>query len=185
MKLKVTMLGTILAVATYAGHALAIDEVKDTGAEKATAKSETITNEDSIDKGKTGKKAKAKKSDKAADAKPKKLEKRSDGLVIEDVKVGTGMEARLGTKITVHYRGTFKNGKEFDSSYKSGAPIAFPLEEGGLIKGWTEGIAGMKVGGKRKLKVPYAMGYGERGTPDGTIPPKTDLDFEVELVKVE
>ncbi len=125
----------------------------------------------------------AKKEDKKAAA--SKDETRPDGLVIKDLKVGKGMEAKLGSKITVHYRGTLKNGKEFDSSYKSGQPATFPLEEGRLIKGWTEGIPGMKVGGKRKLSVPYAMAYGERGTPNGDIPPKSDLDFEVELLKVE
>ncbi len=115
----------------------------------------------------------------------KKTTKRADGLVIEDVKVGSGAAAKLGSKITVHYRGTLKSGKEFDSSYTAGNPITFELLEGRLIKGWTEGIPGMKVGGKRKLSIPYALAYGERGTPDGTIPPKSDLNFEVELVDVK
>ncbi len=110
---------------------------------------------------------------------------RADGLVIEDVVKGTGAEAKLGSKITVHYRGTFKDGgKEFDSSLK-GDPITFELRNGALIRGWTEGIPGMKVGGKRKLVVPYAMAYGERGTPDGTIGPKKDLVFDVELKEVK
>ena len=109
---------------------------------------------------------------------------RPDGLVIVDEKVGNGKVAALGSKITVHYRGTLKNGKEFDSSYKRNEPISFDLLEGRLIKGWTEGIPGMKVGGKRKLSIPYAMAYGERGTPDGSIPPRSDLDFEVELLGV-
>jgi FKBP-type peptidyl-prolyl cis-trans isomerase len=109
---------------------------------------------------------------------------RADGLVIEDLKVGAGKEAKLGSKITVHYRGTLENGKEFDSSY-SGEPITFDLLEGRLIKGWTEGIPGMKVGGKRKLHIPFAIAYGERGTPDGAIPPKSNLNFEVELIDVK
>lgn len=117
--------------------------------------------------------------------KESKAEKRADGLEITDLKKGTGPEAKLGKKITVHYRGTFKDGKEFDSSYSGGEPITFELAEGRLIKGWTEGIPGMKVGGKRKLMIPYKLAYGERGTPDGTIPPKSDLYFEVELLKVE
>lgn len=123
----------------------------------------------------------AKKEDEKAGKKPAK---RTDGLVIEDLKVGSGMEAALGKTITVHYKGTLMNGKVFDQSY-GGDPISFQLEEGRLIKGWTEGIPGMKVGGKRKLKIPYAMAYGERGTPDGAIPPRSDLNFEVELMKVE
>lgn len=144
------------------------------------------TPKEKVDSVKAAKKGKAKKEDKkAADTAKAVKETRPDGLKIEDLKVGNGAEAKLGSKITVHYRGTFKDGKEFDSSYKSGSPAEFPLEEGGLIKGWTEGIPGMKVGGKRKLMVPYALAYGERGTPNGQIPPKSDLNFEVELIKVE
>lgn len=117
--------------------------------------------------------------------KGQKVDKRADGLEIEDVVVGKGKEAKLGSKITVHYRGTLaKNGQEFDSSYKRNEPITFELAEGRLIKGWTEGIPGMKVGGKRKLHIPYAMAYGEQGTPGGPIGPKEDLNFEVELKDV-
>ncbi|MGE3262990.1 MAG: FKBP-type peptidyl-prolyl cis-trans isomerase [Bacteriovoracia bacterium] len=126
-------------------------------------------------------KPEAKKEDKAA----KGDKKRSDGLVIEDEKVGSGKEAKLGSKITVHYRGTLESGKEFDSSYAAGEPITFDLLEGRLIKGWTEGIPGMKVGGKRKLKIPYQLAYGETGTPGGPIPPKANLNFEVELMDVK
>ncbi|MCO5142508.1 MAG: FKBP-type peptidyl-prolyl cis-trans isomerase [Oligoflexia bacterium] len=142
-------------------------------------------------KEKTEKKGSAKKVEKKTEKKAEKKEsvkketKRSDGLVIVDLKEGTGEEAKLGSRITVHYRGTLKNGKEFDSSYSSGMPITFELLEGRLIRGWTEGIPGMKVGGKRRLEIPYALAYGERGTPNGEIPPKSDLDFEVELVKIE
>lgn len=135
---------------------------------------------------KTTKKKAAKKEAAAEKLAEKKAEnKRPDGLVIEDEKVGSGKEAALGSKITVHYRGTLKNGKEFDSSYKAGEPITFDLIEGRLIKGWTEGIPGMKVGGKRKLKIPYQLAYGDTGTPGGPIPPKADLDFEVELLDVK
>lgn len=128
-----------------------------------------------------------KKIQEAKEKKAKKgaVTKRPDGLVIEDVVVGTGKEAKLGSRITVHYRGTLaKGGAEFDSSYKRNEPISFELLEGRLIKGWTEGIPGMKVGGKRKLHIPYALAYGEQGTPGGPIGPKADLDFEVELKDV-
>lgn len=131
----------------------------------------------------TAEKVTAEKATKDAKAGAKPVT-RPDGLVIQDEKVGNGKVAALGSKITVHYRGTLKSGKEFDSSYKRNEPISFDLLEGRLIKGWTEGIPGMKVGGKRKLSIPYAMAYGERGTPDGSIPPKSDLDFEVELLGV-
>jgi FKBP-type peptidyl-prolyl cis-trans isomerase len=116
----------------------------------------------------------------------KEMSARPDGLVIEDVKEGSGTAAKLGSKITVHYKGTLKkDGKVFDSSYDRKEPITFDLLEGRLIKGWTEGIPGMKVGGKRKLTIPYAMAYGDSGTPDGAIPPKSDLNFEVELIEVK
>jgi FKBP-type peptidyl-prolyl cis-trans isomerase len=123
----------------------------------------------------------AKKEEKAA----KGEKKLPDGLVITDEKSGSGKEAQLGSKITVHYRGTLESGKEFDSSYKAGQPITFDLLEGRLIKGWTEGIPGMKVGGKRKLHIPYQLAYGEAGTPDGSIPAKSNLNFEVELIDVK
>ena len=159
MKLGLMILGAILCTASFA-HA----------ADKKT------------DKKASSKKVEAKA--KTDEAKPSH-ETLPSGLKIDDEKVGTGAEAKLNSKITVNYRGTFKDGKEFDSSYKAGKPVEFPLEEGHLIKGWTEGIPGMKVGGKRKLFVPYKLGYGERGTPGGEIPGKTDLYFEVELMKVE
>ena len=102
-------------------------------------------------------------------------------LIIEDLEVGEGEECPAGAQVTVHYRGTLMDGTEFDSSYKRGQPINFPLNN--LIKGWQEGIPGMKVGGKRKLTIPYAMGYGVHGSPP-TIPPKADLIFEIELLGV-
>lgn len=102
-------------------------------------------------------------------------------LVIEDAVVGTGLECPQGATVKVHYRGTLMDGTEFDSSYKRGQPIEFPLRN--LIKGWQEGIPGMKVGGKRKLTIPYAMGYGVHGSPPA-IPPKADLIFEIELLGV-
>lgn len=133
-------------------------------------------------KGAAKKEEKMAKEDKASDKGEKKM---PDGLVISDEKTGSGKEAQLGSKITVHYRGTLENGKEFDSSYKAGEPITFDLLEGRLIKGWTEGIPGMKVGGKRKLKIPYQLAYGASGTPDGAIPPKSNLNFDVELIDVK
>lgn len=103
-------------------------------------------------------------------------------LVIEDVVVGTGEECPAGAVVRVHYRGALMDGTEFDSSYKRGEPIEFPL--GNLIKGWQEGIPGMKVGGKRKLTIPYMLGYGIHGAPP-SIPPKADLVFEIELLGVK
>lgn len=103
-------------------------------------------------------------------------------LIIEDIVVGTGPECPAGATVEVHYKGTLMDGTKFDSSYDRDESIVFPL--GNLIQGWQEGIPGMKVGGKRKLTVPYAKAYGERGIP-GAIPAKADLVFEIELLGVK
>lgn len=116
--------------------------------------------------------------------KNKKSIKKPDGLVINDVVVGKGAEAVAGKKVTVHYVGKLTNGTEFDSSIKHNSPFSFDLGAGQVIKGWDEGVAGMKVGGKRKLTIPSALAYGERGA-GGVIPPNATLVFDVELLKVE
>ena len=108
----------------------------------------------------------------------------SDGsLGIADLVVGTGAEAAKGDKVKVHYVGTLTDGKEFDSSRKHNAPFDFQLGAGEVIKGWDQGVAGMKVGGKRKLTVPANLGYGMRGSPP-VIPGNATLLFEVELLEV-
>ncbi len=101
-----------------------------------------------------------------------------------DMKVGTGAEAVNGKKVKVHYTGTLTNGTKFDSSLDSGKPFSFTLGMGEVIRGWDIGVAGMKVGGKRKLTIPYHLAYGEAGSPP-TIPPKATLLFDVELLGVE
>jgi peptidylprolyl isomerase len=104
------------------------------------------------------------------------------GLRITDLELGTGAEAVAGQTVSVNYRGSLTNGKEFDSSYGRG-PFSFRLGGGQVIQGWDEGVAGMKVGGKRKLVIPPDLGYGSRGA-GGVIPPDATLIFEVELLKV-
>ena len=106
----------------------------------------------------------------------------ASGLSITDLVVGDGAEAVKGEVVSVNYRGTLANGKEFDSSYGRG-PFSFPLGAGRVIQGWDEGVAGMKVGGKRKLVIPPDLAYGERGA-GGVIPANATLTFEVELLKV-
>lgn len=108
----------------------------------------------------------------------------SNELKIEDVKVGTGEVAVAGKKVTVNYIGTLTDGSKFDSSYDRNAHFTFTLGSGEVIKGWDQGIAGMKVGGKRILTIPASLGYGERGAPP-VIPANATLIFEVELLKVE
>ena len=105
-------------------------------------------------------------------------------LEIEDLKVGDGPEAKSGDNVTVHYRGTLTDGTKFDASYDRGQPFPFRLGGGQVIKGWDQGVAGMKVGGKRKLTIPPDLGYGARGAGGGVIPPNATLVFEVELLKV-
>ena len=104
-------------------------------------------------------------------------------LVIEDLKVGTGKVALAPASVTVHYVGTLTDGKKFDSSRDRGQGFSFKLGAGQVIKGWDQGVAGMKVGGLRKLTIPPHLAYGERGFP-GAIPPSATLVFEVELLSV-
>jgi len=105
------------------------------------------------------------------------------GLKYEDIKKGTGAEAKKGDTVEVEYTGWLKNGKKFDSSKDHGGTFTFPLGKGRVIKGWDEGVQGMKVGGVRKLFIPPDLGYGERGAGN-VIPPNADLIFEVKLIKV-
>ena len=109
----------------------------------------------------------------------------SNGLQITDTKAGTGAEARKGQTVTVHYTGWLYNngqqGAKFDSSRDRKDPFKFPLGSGMVIKGWDEGVAGMKVGGQRTLIIPPEMGYGARGA-GGVIPPNATLKFDVELL---
>lgn len=107
-----------------------------------------------------------------------------DELKIEDIVVGTGIEAVSDKKVTVNYLGTLTDGTKFDSSYDRGVPFSFNLGAGEVIKGWDQGVAGMRVGGKRKLTIPSSLGYGATGA-GGVIPPNAILIFEVELLKVE
>ena len=106
------------------------------------------------------------------------------GLKIIELQVGEGAEAASGQTVSVHYRGTLENGKQFDASYDRGTPFTFPLGAGRVIKGWDEGVVGMKVGGKRKLVIPPDLAYGSRGA-GGVIPPNATLVFEVELLDVK
>lgn len=105
------------------------------------------------------------------------------GLKYVDVVVGEGREAAKGDLVVVHYTGTLTDGKKFDSSKDRNDPFSFPLGAGRVIKGWDEGVAGMKIGGTRKLTIPPNLGYGSRGA-GGVIPPNATLLFDVELLEV-
>jgi FKBP-type peptidyl-prolyl cis-trans isomerase FkpA len=104
-------------------------------------------------------------------------------LVIEELAVGAGAGAASGQQVHVHYTGWLTDGKKFDSSLDRGSPLQFVLGRGQVIAGWDQGIAGMQVGGKRRLTIPPELAYGARGFP-GAIPPNATLVFEVELVGV-
>ena len=106
----------------------------------------------------------------------------ASGLIIEDLVVGDGEEAKAGRTVSVHYTGWLTNGSKFDSS-KDRNPFEFPLGARHVIAGWDEGVQGMKVGGSRKLTIPPELGYGARGA-GGVIPPNATLVFEVELLAI-
>lgn len=107
----------------------------------------------------------------------------ADELIIEEITVGEGDEAQVGQTVSVHYTGWLTDGTKFDSSKDRNEPFEFPLGRGYVIQGWDKGVAGMKVGGSRKLTIPPEMGYGARGA-GGVIPPNATLVFEVELLGV-
>jgi FKBP-type peptidyl-prolyl cis-trans isomerase len=107
----------------------------------------------------------------------------SSGLQYWDNVVGSGATATPGSTVKVHYTGFLTNGQKFDSSRDRGEPFSFPLGAGQVIKGWDEGVAGMKVGGQRQLRIPPQLGYGPTGT--GPIPPNATLIFDVELLGVD
>lgn len=108
----------------------------------------------------------------------------ASGLVIEEVLVGEGAEARAGQMVSVHYTGWLTDGTKFDSSKDRNEPFEFPLGARHVIAGWDEGVQGMKIGGTRKLTIPPQLGYGARGA-GGVIPPNATLVFEVELLGVK
>lgn len=105
------------------------------------------------------------------------------GLVYEDIAMGEGEAACAGQRVSVHYTGWLTDGTKFDSSKDRNDPFDFPLGAGHVIRGWDEGVQGMKVGGVRKLTIPPQLGYGARGA-GGVIPPNATLVFEVELLKI-
>ena len=119
----------------------------------------------------------------AENAKNKDVNVTASGLQYTHLTVGEGENPTAASTVTVHYRGTLIDGTEFDSSYKRGEPISFPL--GNVIKGWTEGLQLMKPGGKTKFYIPQELAYGANPNPNGPIPPYAALIFEVELISFQ
>jgi FKBP-type peptidyl-prolyl cis-trans isomerase len=131
--------------------------------------------------------AHAQEKDKPKDKTEEKVTKTPSGLQYVDIKVGDGAEAKKGDMVQVHYVGTLKDGTKFDANTAKDKPFEFKLGAQQVIKGWDEGVAGMKVGGKRKLIIPPDLAYGSKEIKDGSkviIPANSELIFEVELVKV-
>ncbi len=120
-----------------------------------------------------------------ADAKALKTVTLPDGLKYTDLVLGKGALPKTGQTVKVHYVGTLTSGKKFDSSRDRGQPFSFAIGEGQVIPGWDEGVATMRVGGRRKLVIPPKLGYGEAGAGGGTIPPNATLVFDIELLGVE
>ena len=110
--------------------------------------------------------------------------KTASGLQYWDIQVGTGAEAKQGSHVTVHYTGWLTSGKKFDSSVDAGKPFDFTIGRGDVIKGWEEGVSGMKVGGKRQLRIPPELAYGAGGYP-GVIPANATLIFDIRLLGVK
>src|ERR1700674_1950635 len=111
--------------------------------------------------------------------------KTPSGLIYWDIRVGNGEVAKEGSRVRVHYTGWLTSGKKFDSSVDAGTPFDFRIGNGEVIKGWEEGVAGMRVRGKRQLRIPPDLGYGSEGTPGGPIPPNSTLIFDVQLLGVQ
>jgi FKBP-type peptidyl-prolyl cis-trans isomerase len=147
------------------------------GSATGTAPAETASTESTTPAGEGAPSAPAKVDE-------KDYKTTASGLKYAILKPGSGEEAGH-QEVSVHYTGWLQStGQKFDSSLDRGEPITFPLGHGQVIKGWDEGVKGMKVGEKRQLVIPAALGYGEMGTPDGSIPPNSTLVFDVELVSV-
>jgi FKBP-type peptidyl-prolyl cis-trans isomerase len=119
----------------------------------------------------------------AANGKKAGVKTLPSGLQYTILKEGSGKQPAATDTVTVHYKGTLINGTEFDSSYKGGRPLSFPLNQ--VIKGWTEGVQLMKEGAKYEFMIPSKLAYGARGAPGGSIPPNSTLIFEIELISVK
>jgi FKBP-type peptidyl-prolyl cis-trans isomerase len=111
--------------------------------------------------------------------------KTDSGLQYWDIRLGNGETAKEGSRVRVHYTGWLTNGKKFDSSVDAGTPFDFRIGNGEVIKGWEEGVTGMRVGGKRQLHIPPSLAYGAEGTPDGSIPPNATLIFDIHLLAIQ
>lgn len=156
---------------------------KPSGAQSAAQPSQPRASQEPAPTAPKGDAEKAAPKNDAEKAAPKDDAEKTAGLVTSDEVVGEGPAAKSGDRVTVHYTGRLRNGTKFDSSKDRNEPFSFSLGAGEVIAGWDQGVAGMKVGGKRKLTIPPELGYGAQGA-GGVIPPNATLVFEVELLKI-
>ncbi len=153
--------------------------------EKPAAEQKPATGQEKMAKEEPTAKPKPKvRTDRPTQIDPEKYVTTSSGLKYYDIIVGTGKTAKSGNVVEVHYTGWLTDGKRFDSSVLRGRPFSFPLGEGRVIRGWDEGVAGMKEGGVRQLVIPPELAYGKRGVSN-VIPPDATLIFEVQLLSVK
>lgn len=181
---KISVFGSLFGTNKRTNESTKAEEVPATAPEVAPKKKQKVVSDaPPTPKAKPESPAAKPAAEKAKPAEKAGMVTLQNGLQMKDITVGEGRPAKRGSAVAVRYRGLLTNGVQFDSNMPKGRPFTFKLGEGEVIRGWDEGVAGMKVGGRRQLVIPAALGYGARGAPPD-IPPHATLVFEVELLSI-